>query len=172
MKKIWQHTWCYKTYSLFKNLFQYKKDKSYIKEILYSNEFKVILKQYLNLETKKDWIGRLYGVINPVINENGFLDITNTIIEIDGENTNSNVYVQTWVYKQLELIKELFKLNSLYDYIDVEISKVGPINADNYLVVFDIVSRQTLEMSFKSWLKTSSLYMIIIIAIICGIFLI
>lgn len=172
MKKFWQRTWIYKTYSLIRDLSIYRKDKSAIKDTFYSPEFKIILNKYLNLDVRKDWVGRLYGVINPLINENGFFDITNTIIEIDGDNTNSNVYVQNWVYKQLELIKELFHLNNLYDYIDVEIEHVGPMNADNYLLVFDIASRQTLEKSFKKWINTTSLYLLIAAIVVCGIFFI
>lgn len=168
MKKIWRHTWVYKTYDLISKYFTYKKDRNYIKETFYSQEFFFVLKKYLNLDVKKDWIGRLYGVINPNINKDGMFDISNSIIEIDGENTNSNNYVQFWIYQQLEIIKQLFSLNKLYDYIDVDLEKVGPINQDNYLLIFDIVSRKEYTTSLKLWLKTSFIYLLIIGAAISG----
>ncbi|MCH5166903.1 MAG: hypothetical protein J1F35_03335 [Erysipelotrichales bacterium] len=169
MKKIWHKTWIYKTYNLFKTYFEYKSDKSKIRQIFYSKDFALILKKYLNIDVRKDWIGRLYGVINPVINQEGFLDISNSIIEIDGDNTNSNTYTQIWVYKQLELIKNLFNIHDLYNYIDVDIQKVGPINLDNYLVIFDIVGRKEYSYALKRWLKISIFYIILIAAIICAI---
>lgn len=159
MKKVWQSTWIYKTYKSIKSYREYRKDRKNIKGVFYSDEFALVLNQYLNLNVKKDWIGRLYGVINPVIDSNGFLDISNSIIEIDGENTNSNNYVEFWLYRQLDLMKNLFDLHNLYDYIDVTTQKVGPITADNYLIVFDIVSRQEFTKNFKKWLKTSGIYL-------------
>lgn len=172
MKKFWKKTFLYKTINLIKSYKEYRRDKNTIKDFFYSSDFSFLLKQYLNIDIRKDWLGRLYGIINPLINNNGFLDVSNTIIEIDGENTNSNVYVQIWVYKQLELIKQLFQLNQLYDYIDVDIQKVGPINQDNYLLIFDIVSRKEYAQSFKQWIKTTLIYLFIIAIIICSIFLI
>lgn len=160
MKKIWRHTWCYKTYDMVRSYIDYKKDKKAIKSIFYGQEFKIILKQYLNLDVRKDWVGRLYGVINPNINKEGFIDVTNSIIEIDDENTNSNTYAQVWVYKQLELIRNLFNIHRLYDYINVDIEHVGPLSQDNYLVVFDIASREESVITLKRWLKSSIFYIL------------
>ena len=103
----------------------------------------------------------MYGVINPYIDIDGKIDFNNTIIEIDGDNTNSNEYVKTWVYRQFNLIDNLFKINKLYDYINVDIKHVGPLNADNYLIVIDIVSRKEMAYALKRVLKQTILYMII-----------
>lgn len=166
MKKLWYKTWIYKTQSLIKSYKEYRHDKKKIKSVFYSKDFALILKKYLNIDIRKDWIGRLYGVINPQIDSEGFLDISNTIIEIDGENTNSNVYTQVWIYKQLELIKNLFNVNDLYNYIDVDIQKVGPINLDNYLVILDIVSRKNVANDLKRWIKSTIFYLILISIIV------
>lgn len=165
MKKIWTHTWIYKTYNMFRKYSEYRKVKKYVSPIIYTPEFKLILNKYLNIDIRKDWLGRLYGIINPSINREGFFDISNTIIEIDGDNTNSNNYVQYWVYNQLNMINNLFNFNNLYDYLTVDIQKVGPINTDNYLVILDIASRQEFASSFKRWLKMSIFYIIIALLI-------
>ena len=75
------------------------------------------------------------------------------IMEIDGENTNTNEYVKHWTYKQLQLIQDLFKLHKMYDYISIEFEHVGPTNMDNYLIIFDIASRQLFTSSLKKVLK-------------------
>lgn len=153
LKKLWNKTFLGITTSLISDSYVYIKDKNLIKDTLYSKEFNLVLKQYLKTDFKKDWIGRLYGVINPNINIQGNLDVNNIVIEIDGDNTNNNEYVKIWVYKQMQLIATLFKIEKLYDYIDIDFSHVGPENMDNYLVVFDIVSRKVFAESLKRFFK-------------------
>ena len=161
LKKIGSNTLTWRLVMLVQSIYRYITDMSYISDTLYSKEFLTVLKQYLRISVKKDWIGRLYGVINPYIDIDGKIDFNNTIIEIDGDNTNSNEYVKNWVYRQFNLIDNLFKINKLYDYINVDIKHVGPLNADNYLIVIDVVSRKEMTYMLKRVLKQTILYMII-----------
>lgn len=161
LKKIGSNTLTWRLVMLVQSIYRYITDMSYISDTLYSKEFLTVLKQYLRISIKKDWIGRLYGVINPYIDIDGKIDFNNTIIEIDGDNTNSNEYVKNWVYRQFNLIDNLFKINKLYDYINVDIKHVGPLNADNYLIVIDVVSRKEMTYALKRVLKQTILYMII-----------
>lgn len=161
LKKIGSNTLTWRLVMLVQSIYRYITDMSYISDTLYSKEFLTVLKQYLRISIKKDWIGRLYGVINPYIDIDGKIDFNNTIIEIDGDNTNSNEYVKNWVYRQFNLIDNLFKINKLYDYINVDIKHVGPLNADNYLIVIDVVSRKEIAYTLKRVLKQTILYMII-----------
>ena len=161
LRKIGSNTLTWRLVMLVQSIYRYITDMSYISDTLYSKEFLTVLKRYLRISVKKDWIGRLYGVINPYIDIDGKIDFNNTIIEIDGDNTNSNEYVKNWVYRQFNLIDNLFKINKLYDYINVDIKHVGPLNADNYLIVIDIVSRKEMAYALKRVLKQTILYMII-----------
>lgn len=161
LKKIGSNTLTWRLVMLVQSIYRYITDMSYISDTLYSKEFLAVLKRYLRISIKKDWIGRLYGVINPYIDIDGKIDFNNTIIEIDGDNTNSNEYVKNWVYRQFNLIDNLFKINKLYDYINVDIKHVGPLNADNYLIVIDLVSRKEMAYDLKRVLKQTILYMII-----------
>lgn len=161
LNKIGSNTLTWRLVMLVQSIYRYITDMSYISDTLYSKEFLTVLKQYLRISIKKDWIGRLYGVINPYIDIDGKIDFNNTIIEIDGDNTNSNEYVKNWVYRQFNLIDNLFKINKLYDYINVDIKHVGPLNADNYLIVIDVVSRKEMTYMLKRVLKQTILYMII-----------
>lgn len=146
--------------------YNYIKDYEYISDTLYSEAFKIVLKEYLNVNIRKDWIGRLYGVINPNIDINGQFDITKTIIEIDDENTNNNEYIKHWTYKQLTIIGEVFKIENLYHFIDLEFRHVGPKNADNYLLVFDVVSRKEFTKALKEMLVHMSVYAVIAVLIL------
>ena len=149
-KSLFRKTFIGKIFLFLYSIKNYIKDYNYISDTFYSNSFKLVLHEYLDIELKKDWIGRLYGIINPNINNHGNFDISKTIIELDGNDTNNNEYIKHWIYKQLSLIGTLFAINNLYDYIILDIKHVGPLNSDNYLLVFDMVARKELTYNFKN----------------------
>lgn len=163
LKKLFSYTLIYKIYLNFVLLKEYIYDYDYVSESLYSEAFSKILEKYLNLKVKKDWIGRIYGVINPNLDINGNVNFANTIIEIDDNNTNSNEYVKNWIYKQMNMVKYVFKLDEsgFFDYIGCDIEHVGPKEYDNYLVVFYIVSQKAMLQNLKRLLKQFSIYAII-----------
>ena len=150
---------------LVKDIYYYIKDYNYISDTLYSDAFSLVLKRYLNLEVDKDWIGRLYGIINPNVDINGNFNINNMILEIDGNNTNNNEQVKNWAYKQLTLIGQLFKIEYLYNYIDLTFKHVGPKEADNYLLIFDIVSRKNMVHTLRNTIIQMLIYGILALII-------
>ncbi len=165
-KNLFYKTLIGRIYKTIKSIYDYIKDYEYISDTLYSDAFKIVLKEYLNVDIKKDWIGRLYGVINPNINEEGRFDITKTIIEFDDENTNNNEYIKHWTYKQLNIIGQVFSIENLYHFINLEFKHVGPKNADNYLLIFDIVSRKEFAKNLKATLLHAFIYIVIAIILI------
>lgn len=164
LTKLLHITLTYKLIHLAHCLIIYIKDYSYVADTFYSEQFSYILKQYLNVEFHKDWTGRLYSVINPNIDINGNINFNNMVIEIDDDNTNNNAYVEAFIYKQMNLIKTLFNLGSsgFFDYISVQLRHVGPMNQDNYLVIFDMVSRVNLIHTLKKVFKQLFIYGVVI----------
>ena len=167
-KNLFRKTLTYKTYNIFASLAQYIKDYNIVAESLYSEAFAKVLRRYLNKDFKKDWIGRLYAVINPNIDIDGKLNFNNTVIELDDERTNNQIYVENWIYKQLDLVANVFKIQNMYSYISMGIEHVGPKTHDNYLVVFDITSRIDFANSIKSWFKHTFVYILIAGFVILG----
>lgn len=164
LNKIISWTLIYKFCKLIKETYYYIKDYNTIGKTLYGDDFKNLLKRYLNIDLEKDWLGRLYGVLNPNIDVDGHFNINNTILYIDGELTNNNdqlLHFQSFIFQQLDLIGKMFKLENMYDYITFKLEHVGPINADNYLLVFDIASRKSMANQFKKVLKMIIFYGII-----------
>lgn len=151
-KTLYSNSLLGRTITYISDSINYHRDKKLISDTFYGPAFEKVINKYLKTELRRDWVGRLYCVVNPTIN-NGELDFNSMIIEIDGDNTNNNEYVKHWVYKQMQLISQLFKIEKLYDYIDVDFQHVGPINMDNYLVIFDIVSRKVKMESRNKLLK-------------------
>ena len=89
------------------------------------------------------------------------INFNNTIIELDDERTNNDRYVENWIYKQMGLLADMFKLQNMYTYISVGIEHVGPENADNFLVIFDITARQDWTNALKKFIKHLFVYSII-----------
>ena len=156
--KLLHFTLTYKFINNFISIYNYIIYYTYISDTLYSDEFKHVLKRYLNVDVDRDWIGRLYGVINPNIDIDGKFNVNTMIIEIDGDNTNNNEQVKNWCYKQLALIFQLFNIHNLGDYIDLTFRHVGPREADNYLLIFDIVSRKLFAYSVRSFMLQLFIY--------------
>lgn len=166
LKNIFKTLWIGKLFYTIKSLYIYIKSYDFIHDTLYSEDFNSIIEKYLHVKLRKDWIGRLYGVINPNIDIKGNFDISSNIIEIDGQNTNNNEYVKTWIYRQMNMVAQLFKIHKLYEYISMDITHVGPINGDNYLIVFDMVDRQDFTKNLKRLSIHSIIYLILILTLI------
>jgi len=161
LKKLMSKFLLYKIYLFIESIFFYVKDYNLISETLYSPQFKKVIMKYLKCELDKDWLGRLYGILNPNIDINGNLDVTSMIVELDDVNTNNEEQIKHWIYVQMMLISELFKIEKLYDYITVNIKHVGPVNHDNYLFTIDITNKIYMSQCFKSMFKQIILYLIL-----------
>lgn len=165
INKFFSWTLIYKTFQFIESIFIYLKDYYHISDILYSDEFRLLIKKYVYINLKKDWIGRLYGVINPNIGANGKYDFSNSIFEIDGDNTNNDEFIKNILYGKLDLIDRQFHINKLYNYITMDIQHVGPVYADNYLIIIDMVARKYMSNCFKSWFKQLFIYSLIALII-------
>lgn len=147
-KKIWQLTTTYRIFNFIRCSINYYKANKYVAETFYSDAFHKVIQKYLKVNLKEDWLGRLYGIANPNI-ENGKFDISSMIIEVDGNNTNTDEGVKQWAFKQMQLIAQLFKIEKLYDYISMDFKHVGPVEFDNYLIIFDITARRMWSKATK-----------------------
>lgn len=162
MNKFFSNFLIYKIFEFLQSIITYIHDYRLISDTLYSRQFNMVIMKYLKCELDKDWLGRLYGIVNPIIDINGHIDISSMILEIDDYQTNNEEYVKNWIYKQMSLISSLFKIEKLYDYISLDIKHVGPENHDNYLLVFDITSRKYMSYCFKRMFWHGFIYGIII----------
>ena len=161
MANIFTYGLTYRTFDFFRKLRSYKKTKRAIKDVFYSDDFKMLIKKYLNVDLDVDWLGRQYGIINPNIDIDGNFNVNNVIIEIDGNNTNTDEYVKTWLFRQLNVMGQLFNMKNLYSNITMDINHVGPDKYDNYLVVFDVDGRTDMTSAFRKMIKTLGTYLCI-----------
>ena len=141
----------------------YIKDWKLVEPSLHGDGFKSLLKHYLKMDSRIDWLGRVYGVVNPAINEKGEFDFNGMVFELDGVNTNNQTWVENWLYKQMILVNNIFDVQKtgFFDIIDAEVRHVGPENADNFLIIFDIASRKEMSRRWKRVIWQGLSYVVI-----------
>lgn len=151
--------------------FCYMKDWRLVEESLHGEGFRSLLKHYLKMDSRIDWLGRVYGVVNPAINEKGEFDYNGMVFELDGVNTNNKTWVENWLYKQMILVNNIFDVQKtgFFDIISANVKHVGPENADNYLIVFDIASRKEMARRWRRVLLQSMWYALIVIFVLLSI---
>lgn len=120
--------------------------------------------QLFGTEFRIDWVGRIYTVINPNIN-NAQIDVNTQIFEY-GENGLSNtVYIEHWIMQKLNVVKDFIMANNLFDLLTYNIDKLD--NYDNYLFVIK-------PITFDDCAKWTKIFTIVysVIAVIALILLI
>ena len=95
------------------------------------------LSKLLGTTLKKDWIGRIYTVINPNIT-NGVYDQTTQVFEYGEGGLNNESYIERWIMQRLNIASDFIKINNLFDILTYNIKKLD--NYDNYLFVLYPIS--------------------------------
>lgn len=106
----------------------YIKIQRLLNKIIKTERLEKNLSNIFGVECKRDWVGRLYMVVNPIIQN--IEDGGNTLIY----DKDENLVIEGWVMKNLELIRNFVVNNSLFDLMTYKIEKID--DDDNYLIVF------------------------------------
>ena len=113
---------------MFRTIRDYFKIQKILKAIYHNENLTKNLSQIFGVPCNEDWVGRLYMLVNPVLQN----------IESDGNaiiyDHNDNRMVEAWVMKNLELSRNFVTENQLFDIMTYSITKYD--DDDNYLVVF------------------------------------
>lgn len=149
-------------YRFFKYLFLNIKYTKILSKV-YDNEN--IIENLSNLfksQFKKDWIGRLYTVINPNLLGDDF-DINTVIYEYNENGLDNREFVQRWIMMKLNIAQSFIQTNNLFDLLTYDIKKLDEY--DNYLFIIEPI---TLNDCLK-YTKYFSILLtvLIVIGIIC-----
>lgn len=126
-------------YRFFKYLFLNIKYTKILSKV-YDNE-NIIgnLSNLFQSQFKKDWIGRLYTVINPNLLGDDF-DINTIIYEYDETGLNNNAFVERWIMGKLNVAQSFIQTNNLFDLLTYKIEKLDEY--DNYLFIIEPITLQ------------------------------
>lgn len=91
-------------------------------------------------EFRQDWIGRVYTVVNP--NVDNINDSGNTVIFEDGKPM-----VEKWLMDNMNLMSQFITTNNLFDVLTYKIEKID--EDDNYLIVLQNVFYENAKKELK-----------------------
>ena len=122
------------TYKFFKQLFLHIKysRKVYKEENLLEN-----LSKLFGTKFDIDWIGRIYTVINPLVND-GEYDQNTIIYEYGDAGMNTNAFVERIIMQKLQIADNFIKVNNLFDLLTYRIEEID--DNGNYLFSRNIIN--------------------------------
>lgn len=121
--------------------------------------------QLFGVEFRKDWVGRIYTILNPSIVDNK-LDFNTQIFEYGENGLTNEPYVEKYIMTKLNLIKDFIMANNLFDMLTYEIKRIDEY--DNYLIVIKPITFDECKKWCKIFFITYSILFITgLIALIC-----
>lgn len=136
-------------YKFIKSFLQHRKYKKILKKVYKQENLLENLSQLYGTEFKMDWIGRIYTVINPNIN-NGQYDVNDQIFEYNENGFDNNIYVEKQIMKKLAIAQQYIQTNNLFDLLTYEIRKID--DYDNYLFIIQPITLEDYVNSLKKLL--------------------
>lgn len=146
-----------------KNLINYIKIKRIIKSVikeenLLENLSALFSSENYKVKFKQDWIGRIYAVLNPVVQ-----DPQSRIFEYDTNGTNINSFVEKWVMERMLIADNFIKNHDLFDILIYNIKQLD--NDYNFLFIL------TPTVWYDFWKSTKTCIFIVLSIIVIGIIL-
>ena len=140
---------------MIRTIVNYIRIQRILKQIYKTEHIEQNLSQLFGVPCKQDWVGRLYMIINPILQN---IESNGNALTLD---RNNKVLIEEWVMKNLELIRNFVVNNSMFDLLTYSIERID--DDENYLVVFKNVYFDDMKRVCK-WLAI--LIPIIIVGII------
>lgn len=151
-------------YRFFKYLFLNIKYTKILNKVYETENILPNLSELFNTTFKKDWIGRLYAVINPNLLGEDF-DINTIIYEYGNNGLNNNAFVERWIMQRLNIAQSFIQVNNLFDLLTYDIKKLDEY--DNFLFVIEPITLQDcLKYSKYFAILLTILILIILITLI------
>lgn len=151
---------------LIRNLIDYVKTKRIIKEVikeedLLNNLSSLFSKGDYRIKFKQDWIGRIYAVVNPVVQ-----DPQSRIFEFGEEGVNIKSFVHKWVMDHMIAADTFIKNHELFDIL---IYNIEQLDEDyNFLFTLTPIAWYDFWKSLKRffWISLSIIVLAIVALII------
>ena len=125
-------------YNFFKYLLLNRKYSRLIKKAFKDENLIEGLSQIFKTNFKTDWIGRVYAVLNPNLDENGQYSPNTQIFEYGENGLNNERMVEQWVMERLTVVSNFIQTNNLFELLTYSIKKLDKY--DNYLFILEPVT--------------------------------
>ena len=127
-------------------------DKVYKEENILQN-----LSALFRSSFSKDWIGRVYTVLNPNLMENGEFSYNNQIYEYGANGLTNASYIERWIMERLNIANGFIQANNLFDLLVYDIKKID--DYDNYLFTMQPITLADARRTF--WWAAAELAIIV-----------
>lgn len=134
-------------YKFFKNLFLNIKYSKIIKKVYKEEHLLEGLSSIFKANFKTDWIGRVYAVLNPNLDENGQYSPNTQIFEYGSDGLNNDRMVEQWVMEKMVIISDFIRTNNLFEILTYSLKKIDKY--DNYLFILEPITLQDCLKSSK-----------------------
>ena len=145
------------TYLFIKYLITHIKYYKILNDVYKNENLLVNLSNLFKVNFKQDWVGRIYAVFNPHIQE-GMFNPNNQIYEYTENGLVNDAYVEAYILNQLNIIKQFIKANNLFDLLTYRLKKID--ENDNYLFIIEPITWEDCKNYSK---KVAILYTILLI---------
>jgi hypothetical protein len=144
------------TYLFLKYLIAHIKYCKILNNVYRDENLLVNLTSLFKVQFKKDWIGRIYAVFNPHIQE-GVFNQNNQIYEYTENGLVNDAYVEAYILNQLNVAKLFIKANNLFDLLTYRLKRLD--DNDNYLFIME-------PITWEDCKKYTKLYSILLTTIL------
>lgn len=117
------------------------------------------LSALFKVQFRKDWIGRVYAIFNPHVQE-GIFNPNNQIYEYTEQGLVNDAYVEAYILNQLNIAKQFIRANNLFDLLTYRLKKLD--DNDNYLFIMEPITWPDCKRYTKRFII---LYSILLISI-------
>jgi hypothetical protein len=115
------------------------------------------LSALFKVQFRKDWIGRVYAVFNPHI-QDGIFNPNNQIFEYTEQGLVNDAYVEAYILNQLKIAKQFIRANNLFDLLTYRLKKLD--DNDNYLFIMEPITWSDCKRYTKRFIIVYSILLI------------
>lgn len=143
------------TYRFIKYLVMHIKYCKILNNVYKNENLLENLSALFKVNFKKDWVGRVYAIFNPHIQE-GIFNPNNQIFEYTEQGFVNDAYVESYILNQLNITRRFIKANNLFDLLTYKLKKLD--DHDNYLFIMQPITWEDC--------KKYSIYFLILLGVI------
>lgn len=152
------------TYKFIKYLRLYIKYAKIVIKVFKTENLLKSLSYLFNSEFRMDWVGRVYTVLNPMVQDINDPTIGSSVAVYEFTQDGSlskQMWVEKWIMDRLYAAKQFIQTNNLFDIMTYNITKID--DNENYLLVLKPLYFE----EAKQWTK----HFITLFAILLSIFI-
>lgn len=124
----------------------HKKYSKIINKAIDDDQIVAKISTLLGVQFKRDWVGRIYAIINPNIKDGKYNPEQVYEFNFNGDPDNTQ-YIEEWAFSRMQLVKNFIHTENLFELFEYDITHVGDYN---YLVVLTPLTWKPLMKRFKN----------------------